>query len=85
MSETRSRPLASLHASSPSYQPLIPTALLPYIAFVLLSSVFLSAFYFTTLPKKKSISVTEIVVGILASLQAGLGVVALFNAVGVYV
>lgn len=37
------------------------------------------------LPKKRGITVTEIVVGVVASLQAGFGVVALFNAVGVYV
>ncbi|SPO43302.1 uncharacterized protein PSANT_00986 [Moesziomyces antarcticus] len=77
-------PLAELHANSPAFKPLIPTALLPYIAFVSLFSLFLSAFYFTTLPKR-GLSVKEVVVGIAASLQAGLGVVALFNAVGVYV
>lgn len=38
----------SMHAHMPPFKPLIPTALLPYIAFVLLSSLFLSAFYFTT-------------------------------------
>lgn len=37
-----------LHANSPAFKPLIPTALLPYIAFVSLFSLFLSAFYFTT-------------------------------------
>lgn len=36
------------------------------------------------LPKRK-LTVKEIVVGVVASLQAGFGVVALFNAVGVYV
>ncbi|KAJ1024662.1 hypothetical protein NDA13_004589 [Ustilago tritici] len=78
------RPLAALHAGSQAFKPLIPTALLPYIAFILLSSLFLSAFYFTTLPKR-TLTSKEIIVGVAASLQAGFGVVALFNAVGVYV
>ncbi|PWZ02082.1 hypothetical protein BCV70DRAFT_198360 [Testicularia cyperi] len=66
------------------FKPMIPVAALPYLAFVLLASFFLSAFYFTTLPTK-SLGAKEITVALVASLQAGLGVVALFNAVGVYV
>lgn len=34
---------------------------------------------------KRSVTAKEVIVGVVASLQAGFGVVALFNAVGVYV
>ncbi|SPO37869.1 uncharacterized protein PSFLO_03346 [Pseudozyma flocculosa] len=99
--------LAALHAAAPSFVPSIPVTSLPYIAFILLASAFLSAFYFTThadsfvphpsaivrarararldrLPKR-SLTPTEVTVALLASLEVGFGVVALFNAVGVYV
>ncbi|PWN50231.1 hypothetical protein IE53DRAFT_316181 [Violaceomyces palustris] len=74
----------ALHASSAPFVSAVPVSLLPYIAFVLLSAAFLSTFYFTTLPKK-SFSSHEALVIVLASLEAGFGIVALFNAVGVYV
>ncbi|KAN0063469.1 hypothetical protein ACQY0O_003916 [Thecaphora frezii] len=76
--------LAAIHASAPSFVPAIPVSSLPYIAFILLASAFLSAFYFTTLPKR-SLTAKEVAIAVLASVEAGFGVVALFNAVGVYV
>ncbi|CAO1616548.1 unnamed protein product [Jaminaea pallidilutea] len=75
---------ASLHASSPSYYPTIPVHSLPYLAFVLLLASFFGAFFFTTLPKRNAL-VAEVTVAVVSSLCLGLGVVALFNAVGVYV
>ncbi|KAJ1310756.1 hypothetical protein OPQ81_009278 [Rhizoctonia solani] len=76
--------IKALHESLPAFAPLIPTAALPYIAFVLLTSTFALGFYFSTLPKN-IMRPHEIVVSVLASVLAGLGVVALFNSVGVYV
>ncbi|QRW05785.1 hypothetical protein RhiLY_04784 [Ceratobasidium sp. AG-Ba] len=38
----------ALHESLPAFAPLIPTAALPYIAFVLLTSTFALGFYFST-------------------------------------
>lgn len=38
----------TLHASLPSFAPLVPVALLPYLAFVLLTATFTLAFYFST-------------------------------------
>ncbi|CEL58363.1 hypothetical protein RSOLAG1IB_03109 [Rhizoctonia solani AG-1 IB] len=74
----------ALHESLPAFAPLIPTAVLPYLAFVLLTSTFALGFYFSTLPKN-IMRPHEIVVSVLASVLGGLGVVALFNSVGVYV
>ncbi|CAE6426106.1 unnamed protein product [Rhizoctonia solani] len=74
----------ALHESLPAFAPLIPTAALPYIAFVLLTSAFALGFYFSTLPKN-IVRPHEIGVSVLASMLTGLGVVALFNSVGVYV
>ncbi|KAG8701670.1 hypothetical protein FRC09_005205 [Ceratobasidium sp. 395] len=74
----------ALHESLPSFAPLIPTAVLPYIAFVLLTSTFALGFYFSTLPKN-IMRPHEIGVSVLASTLGGLGVVALFCSVGVYV
>ncbi|KAF8303094.1 hypothetical protein DL93DRAFT_2233517 [Clavulina sp. PMI_390] len=71
-------------AALPAFQPLIPTDLLPYLAFILLCSTFLLAFYASTLPKS-TLAVREALVAGLASVLAGFGVVALFCSVGVYV
>ncbi|CAO1622993.1 unnamed protein product [Parajaminaea phylloscopi] len=75
---------ASLHASAPSFAPVVPVSSLPYIAIVLLLASFFGAFYFTTLPKQRSL-LPEVTVALASSVCAGFGVVALFNAVGVYV
>ncbi|KAG6852558.1 hypothetical protein C0991_010930 [Blastosporella zonata] len=74
----------ALHAALPSFAPIIPTALLPYIAAILLTSTFVLAFYFTTLPKD-TVPTRETAVASTASLLAGFGVVALFCSAGVYV
>ncbi|KAB5591484.1 hypothetical protein CTheo_5088 [Ceratobasidium theobromae] len=74
----------ALYESLPPFAPLIPTTALPYIAFTLLTSTFALGFYFSTLPKN-IMRPHEIVVSVLASVLAGLGVVALFCSVGVYV
>ncbi|KAJ7431516.1 hypothetical protein B0H11DRAFT_2130089 [Mycena galericulata] len=76
--------LQSLFASAPPFQPLVPVALLPYIAFTLLFITFTLAFYVSTLPKS-TIPVRETVVASVASILGGFGVVALFCTVGVYV
>ena len=41
-------PPQALHKSTPAFSPAIPTALLPYLAFFLLSATFALAFYFST-------------------------------------
>ncbi|KAF8594166.1 hypothetical protein BDV93DRAFT_180125 [Ceratobasidium sp. AG-I] len=74
----------TLHESLPPFSPLIPTAALPYIAFILLTSTFALGFYLSTLPKNIK-RPHEIVVSVLASILSGLGVVALFCSAGVYV
>ncbi|KAM5530424.1 hypothetical protein V8D89_015899 [Ganoderma adspersum] len=76
--------IQALHKSTPAFSPTIPTALLPYLAFFLLSATFGLAFYFSTLPKEK-IPARELAVASTASLLGGFGVVALFCSVGVYV
>ncbi|KAI0324356.1 hypothetical protein GY45DRAFT_1331644 [Cubamyces sp. BRFM 1775] len=74
----------ALHLSTPPFSPTIPTALLPYLAFILLGATFALAFYFSTLPKEK-IPARELAVASTASVLGGFGVVAMFCAVGVYV
>ena len=37
-----------LHAALPPFAPVVPVALLPYLAFLLLSLTFILAFYFST-------------------------------------
>ncbi|KAI0041497.1 hypothetical protein FA95DRAFT_1610964 [Auriscalpium vulgare] len=76
--------LKLLHKAVPAFSPLLPVALLPYVAFVVLTATFGLAFYFSTLPKS-TVPVRESAVAVAASLLGGLGVVALFNTVGVYV
>ncbi|KAI0063050.1 hypothetical protein BV25DRAFT_1915384 [Artomyces pyxidatus] len=73
-----------LHKSLPPFSPLVPVALLPYIAFLLLTATFGLAFYFSTLPKDK-LPAREAAVALTASALGGFGVVALFCTVGVYV
>ena len=77
-------------------RPLIPVEVLPVIAGVALSFAFLLAFFFTTwvlskrlltnsrLPRS-GLTVKEPIIALMGSLFAGVGVVALFNAIGVYV
>ncbi|KAG6914389.1 hypothetical protein DXG01_000618 [Tephrocybe rancida] len=74
----------ALHAALPPFAPVVPTAVLPYIAAILLLSTFVLGFYFSTLPKD-TIPARETAVASTASLLAGFGVVALFCSVGVYV
>ncbi|KAF8060882.1 hypothetical protein FPV67DRAFT_1673715 [Lyophyllum atratum] len=74
----------ALHAALPPFSPIVPVALLPYLAALLLSSTFVLAFYFTTLPKS-TIPIRETAVASTASILAGFGVVALFCSAGVYV
>ncbi|KAJ7719229.1 hypothetical protein DFH07DRAFT_859431 [Mycena maculata] len=76
--------LQSLYTSSPAFSPLVPVALLPYIAFTLLFLTFTLAFYVSTL-KKDTIPVRETAVSVLASALGGFGVVALFCTAGVNV
>ncbi|OCH94211.1 hypothetical protein OBBRIDRAFT_789548 [Obba rivulosa] len=76
--------IQALHKASPAFSPYIPVGLLPYLAFLLLSSTFALAFYFSTLPKQ-TLPVREAAVASLASVLGGFGVVALFCSVGVYV
>ncbi|WFD32075.1 hypothetical protein MSPP1_003117 [Malassezia sp. CBS 17886] len=68
----------------PALVPAVPTALMPYLAGALLGVSFFLAFYFTMIPAR-GFTVKEPIVAISGSLCAGFGVVALFNAVGVYV
>ncbi|KIM32959.1 hypothetical protein M408DRAFT_14531 [Serendipita vermifera MAFF 305830] len=75
--------LQSLHESLPPFSPLIPTSLIPIIAWSLLLSSFGLGFYFTTLPKQ-SVPVTELLIAIVASILGGFGTVAMFCTVGVY-
>ncbi|KAH9939044.1 uncharacterized protein BXZ73DRAFT_99719 [Epithele typhae] len=76
--------IQALHKAVPAFAPAVPVALLPYLAFVLLSATFSLAFYFSTLPKA-SIPARELAVASTASVLGGFGVVALFCSVGVYV
>jgi len=76
--------LKLLHAALPPFKPIIPTAVLPYLAFFTLISTFALAFTFSTLPTP-AIPVKETGVAALASVLAGFGIVALFCSVGVYV
>ncbi|TRM57196.1 hypothetical protein BD626DRAFT_569548 [Schizophyllum amplum] len=71
-----------LHRSLPAFQPSIPVALLPYLAFTLLSTTFALTFWFSTMPKNVPL---ETLTASLASVLGGFGVVALFCTVGVYV
>ncbi|KAL7408863.1 hypothetical protein BDY24DRAFT_405127 [Mrakia frigida] len=82
MASSSYQALKSLHFSSPSFTPLIPTTSLPLIAGVTLSAAFVSSFYFTTLKRSP---VQETITASVSSLLAGVGVVALFCAVGVNV
>ncbi|TFK89275.1 hypothetical protein K466DRAFT_574911 [Polyporus arcularius HHB13444] len=75
--------IQTLHKATPAFAPIIPVALLPYLAFLLLAATFVLAFYASTLPKEK-IPVRELAVASTASLLGGFGVVALFCSVGVY-
>jgi len=76
--------IAALYTKLPAYTPLVPTALLPYIATILLLATFVLGFYFTTLPRDV-VPLREGGVAILASCLAGFGVVSLFCAAGVNV
>ncbi|KZW00735.1 hypothetical protein EXIGLDRAFT_720966 [Exidia glandulosa HHB12029] len=76
--------IKATHASATPFSPIVPTSLLPIIAFLLLTSTFGLGFYFTTLPKA-TVPIHEAGVAGLASILAGFGVVALFCTVGVYV
>ncbi|THH27966.1 hypothetical protein EUX98_g6218 [Antrodiella citrinella] len=76
--------IASLHKAIPPFSPYIPVALLPYIAFILLTATFALAFYFSTLPKT-AVPLREVAVASTASVLGGFGVVALFCSMGVYV
>jgi len=79
----------------PVQSPLISVESMPYIATVSLSAAFLLAFasttyvenYYHTLRNsvsRKSFSYKAPSLSILSSLLAGIGIVTLFNAVGVY-
>lgn len=78
--------------SAPDLRPLVPVDAMAPIAAVCLGMAFVLAFYFTMyvshtygrLPGGK-LSLSKNAVGLVSSLFAGAGVVALFNAVGVYV
>ncbi|TFK38637.1 hypothetical protein BDQ12DRAFT_683097 [Crucibulum laeve] len=74
----------ALYRSLPSFSPIIPVALLPFLALILLASTFVLAFYFSTLPKD-TLPIRETAVASTASILGGFGVVALFCTVGVYV
>ncbi|KAI0685543.1 hypothetical protein BC835DRAFT_1289941, partial [Cytidiella melzeri] len=74
----------ALHKHIPSFTPFVPVAVLPYLAFALLSATFALAFYFSTI-SKSSLPIHEVLVASLASILGGFGVVALFCSVGVYV
>ncbi|PKI83553.1 hypothetical protein MVES_002470 [Malassezia vespertilionis] len=63
--------------------PVVPLSMMPHIAIGCLGIAFLLTFYYTTLPRTK-MTVMEPLVALAASALAGVGVVALFNAVGVY-
>ncbi|KAJ7630314.1 hypothetical protein FB45DRAFT_1027552 [Roridomyces roridus] len=76
--------LQSLYIATPAFQPLVPVALLPYLAFFLLLTTFTLGFYVSTLPKD-TIPVRETAVATLASVLGGFGVVAMFCTAGVYV
>ncbi|KAF5382854.1 hypothetical protein D9757_007292 [Collybiopsis confluens] len=65
--------IKALHSSLPPFQPLIPVALLPYIALILLASTFTFAFYSSTLPKT-TIPGQEIPIAVMASILGGFGV-----------
>ncbi|KAL9934518.1 hypothetical protein V8E36_006293 [Tilletia maclaganii] len=71
-----------LHQVSEPFKPLILTSLLPVIAFVLLGTTFGLTFYYTTLPKQRY-TAAEFLTAVVASLSAGFGTIAAFNAVGV--
>ncbi|PWN22983.1 hypothetical protein BCV69DRAFT_280600 [Microstroma glucosiphilum] len=75
---------AEAHASALPFSPMIPVSSLPYVAVTLLLASFFGTFFFTTLPKRNAL-VSEILVAVFSSVCAGFGIVALFNAVGVYV
>ncbi|ORX39061.1 hypothetical protein BD324DRAFT_679564 [Kockovaella imperatae] len=74
----------SLHASLPPFSPLISVDMLPYIALICISAFFVLTFTFSTLPKSRN-PLPELGTGLLASGLAGIGIVALFCTVGVYV
>ncbi|KAF6765901.1 hypothetical protein DFP72DRAFT_1057108 [Ephemerocybe angulata] len=76
--------LKTLHSSLPPFAPHIPVGVLPVLALVLLSTTFVLAFYFSTLPKS-TIPAKEVAVASTASVLGGFGVVALFCTAGVYV
>ncbi|KIM39159.1 hypothetical protein M413DRAFT_58352, partial [Hebeloma cylindrosporum] len=76
--------LQALHHSLPAFSPIVPTALLPFVAALFLVPTFILAFYFSTLPKDK-FALREPLVALLASVLGGFGVVALFCSAGVYV
>ncbi|KAH8101512.1 hypothetical protein BXZ70DRAFT_891839, partial [Cristinia sonorae] len=76
-------PPQALHRAIPPFAPYIPVALLPSLAFILLSATFALAFYFSTLPKT-TLPVREVAVASTASILGGFGVVALFCSMGVY-
>ena len=40
--------IQALHQSLPSFSPIVPVELLPYLAIILLASTFALAFYFST-------------------------------------
>ncbi|KAF8633186.1 hypothetical protein AX15_001484 [Amanita polypyramis BW_CC] len=74
----------ALHAVLSPFAPLVPVALLPYLALLSLALTFALAFYFSTLPKDP-IPFRETAVALAASVLGGFGIVTLFCSVGVYV
>ncbi|WFD47244.1 hypothetical protein GLX27_001895 [Malassezia furfur] len=67
----------------PDARPMIPVHAMRAIALVSLVLSFALAFFFSTFPRGKR-SLPKVLLAIGASLFAGTGVVALFNAVGVH-
>lgn len=67
--------------------PILPSLAAGPVAGVSLATAFLLVFYLSTssLTRAKSVSLEEVVTTVSASFFAGVGVVALFTAVGVYV
>jgi len=72
------------HRALPAFSPYVSASLLPYLAFISLSTTFIFAFYISTLPKN-TVALREVGIASTASILAGFGVVALFCSVGVYV
>ncbi|CED82255.1 hypothetical protein [Phaffia rhodozyma] len=74
--------LQSVHSNSVPFVPPVPTWALGPLATVTLSIAFIGSFYFSTIKKNP---VQEVGTALVASSLTGLGIVALFCAVGVNV